>query len=143
MDVVLPADRIDEFLRLAAVSGFVVLPQVAGRWPKVRHKDTDIKVDVLPEGGRPGSAAKPAPTVIPHPSEMGAITGALRYIGLPSLVLLKIAAGRARDEADVVELIRTNENQVDAIRTYLAQVHAHYVAAFDVLLDRARQQHDE
>src|SRR6266480_3195770 len=40
VDIVLPADRIDEFLRVAAVSGFEVLPQPTGRWPKVMHKDT-------------------------------------------------------------------------------------------------------
>jgi hypothetical protein len=37
VDVVLPADRVDEFLRVASVSGFDVLPRAAGRWPKVMH----------------------------------------------------------------------------------------------------------
>src|ERR1700677_2138576 len=72
IDIVLPADRIEDFLRLAAVSGFEVLAQPQGRWPKVRHKDTDIMVDVLPEDGRPGTAAKLAPTTIRHPLKMGA-----------------------------------------------------------------------
>src|SRR5207253_11127912 len=49
VDIVLPADRIEEFVRLAGISGFEVLPQPPGRWPKVRHKDTDVNVDVLPE----------------------------------------------------------------------------------------------
>src|SRR5687767_10326789 len=49
LDIVLPADRIDEFLRVASVSGFEVLPQPPGRWPKVMHKETSIKVDILPE----------------------------------------------------------------------------------------------
>src|SRR5262249_39824992 len=47
MDIVLAADRIEEFLQVAAVSGFEVLPQPEGHWPKVRHKDTDVKVDIL------------------------------------------------------------------------------------------------
>src|SRR5947199_17754 len=38
IDIVLPAGRIDEFLRVAAVSGLEILPQVSGRWPKLRHK---------------------------------------------------------------------------------------------------------
>jgi len=143
IDIILPADRIDEFMRLAALSGFETLPQPEGRWPKVRHKDTDIKVDILPEGGRPGTAGKPAPTLIPHPVALGAIAGGLRYLGLPALVQLKLAAGRARDEADVVELVRANQDQIDPIRIYLARVHGDYVAAFDVLLERARQQRDE
>src|SRR5437762_3135204 len=64
IDIVLPADRIEEFQRAAAVAGFEVLPQPEGRWPKVRQKETDVKVNILPEGARPGTAARPAPTVI-------------------------------------------------------------------------------
>jgi hypothetical protein len=143
IDIVLPAERIEEFMRLASVSGFEVLPQPEGRWPKVLHKDTDIKVDILPEGGRPGTRAKLAPTTIPHPSALGSVGGRLQYISLPGLVQLKLGAGRARDEADVVELIRVNQDQVASIRSHLASVHADYVGAFDVLAERARLQRDE
>jgi hypothetical protein len=143
IDIVLPADRIEEFMRAAALSGFEVLPQPEGRWPKVRHKDTGVKVDILPEGGRPGTPGKLAPTVIPHPFALGAVGGRLGYISLPALIHLKLAAGRARDEADVVELVRANPDQVAVIRTYLAGVHGAYAAAFDVLAERAGQQRDE
>jgi hypothetical protein len=143
IDIVLPADRIEEFVRVAALSGFEELVQPAGRWPKVRHKDTDVKVDILPEGGRPGTVVKPAPTTIPHPSTMGAIGGRLSYISLPALVHLKLGAGRARDEADVVELIRVNQDKIDPIRSYLTSVHGNYAAAFELLVERARQQRDE
>src|ERR1700674_1419289 len=70
LDIVLSADRIEEFLNAAALSGFEVLPQPEGRWPKVRHKDTDVKVDILPENARPGTADKPAPTTIRPPLAM-------------------------------------------------------------------------
>jgi hypothetical protein len=138
LDIALPADRIDEFLRAASVSGFDVLPVPPGCWPKVMHRDTGIEVDVLPEGGRPGTATRPAPTTIPHPSRMGATGPLLRYMSLPSLIELKLAAGRARDESDVVELVRTNPDEVDAIRQHLGGVHANYVTAFDALVQRAR-----
>ncbi len=142
IDIVLPADRIDEFVYLASVSGFEVLPQPQGRWPKVRHKDTDVKVDILPESARPGTAAKPAPTTIRHPLAMGGQGSALVYVTLPALVELKIAAGRIGDEHDVVELIRTNPDQVEAIRQHLATIHADYVRAFDALLARAKAQEE-
>src|SRR3954465_74730 len=45
VDIVLPADQVQEFLRVASVAGFEVLPQAAGRWPKVLHKETGVKVD--------------------------------------------------------------------------------------------------
>jgi hypothetical protein len=140
LDIALPADHLDAFLRAASVSGFEVLVAPPGRWPKVLHKDTGIQVDILPEGARPGTANKPAPTTIPHPSQMGASGTALRYIDLSSLIELKIAAGRARDESDVVELVRANGEQVEALRKHLASVHPAYVTAFEQLVERAREQ---
>jgi hypothetical protein len=143
LDIVLPSSRIDEFLRVAAVSGFEELPRIEGRWPKLLHKETSIQVDILPEGGRPGTASRPAPTTIPHPATMGAAGHNLRYIPLASLIELKLAAGRARDESDVVELIRVNPGQLEPIRQHLAAVHPRYVDQFDQLATRAREQSDD
>lgn len=143
LDIVLPAARVEDFLQAASVAGFELLPTSPGRWPKVRHKETDIKVDILPEGGRPGTAAKPAPTTIPHPAALGAAGPGLRYARLPALIELKLAAGRIGDEHDVVELIRANPEEIEAIRQHLATVHGDYLLAFDRLLERAREQRDE
>jgi hypothetical protein len=137
VDIVLPADRIDEFLRVAAVSGFRVLPQPEGRWPKVLHKETDIKVDILPEGARPGTPSKLAPTTIRHPSAMGAVPGRLTYIELAALVELKIAAGRTQDEADVIKLVSENRGKLNQVRAHLQDIHADYSARFDELVRRA------
>lgn len=142
IDIVLPADRMVEFLHVASFSGFEILPQPQGRWPSLRHKDADIKVDILPEGARPGTEARPAPTTIPAPADMGAARSKLRYVRLPSLIELKLAAGRARDEADVIELIRANAGKLPAIRGHLETVHADYVLTFDRLAERAREQED-
>jgi hypothetical protein len=140
IDIALPADRIDEFLHAASVSGFDLLPVQPGRWPKVIHRDTGIEADILPEGGRPGTATRLAPTNIPHPSQMGATGALLRYINLPSLIELKIAAERARDASDVVELVRANRERVDEIRQHLASIHPAYLVAFDALAQRASEQ---
>jgi hypothetical protein len=142
IDIVLAADQIAEFLRLAELSGFEQIPQPEGRWPKVRHKETDIRVDILPEAARPGVAAKLAPTTIRHPLAMGAQGAALCYVSLPALIELKIAAGQIGDEHDVVELIRANPGEVQTIRQHLATIHADYVQAFDALLGRANAQEE-
>jgi hypothetical protein len=142
INIVLPADRVEDFMRAAEVSGFETSLQLPGRWPKVLHKYTQIKVDILPEGGRPGTDAKPAPTVIPHPLRLGAKVGKLGYIDFGGLIELKLAAGRARDEADVVELIRANPNHLNDIRQHLQSVHADYLQAFDQLAERAKAQVD-
>ena len=142
VDVLLPADRVEDFIRAAAVSGFEPLPRRPGRWPKLVHKDTGVQVDLLPEGERPGTPAKPAPTTLPHPSAAGASGARLRYISLPALVQLKLGAGRARDESDIVELLRANPQQEEAIRRHLGTVHSDYVTAFDRLAEKAREQSD-
>jgi len=140
VDIVVPAGLVEELLRVAAVSGFEVLATRPGAWPKLRHKETDVQVDLLPEGATPGTASRPAPTTIPHPSQLGACPGALRYIDLPRLIELKLAAGRARDDSDVVELLLANPNQVETVRQHLGGVHPQYVERFAALLARAREQ---
>jgi hypothetical protein len=142
VDIVVAADRVDELLRVAAVSGFDVLPHAPGNWPKLLHRETAVTVDILPEGGRPGTATHPAPTTLPHPSTIGASGSALRYITLPALIELKLAAGRARDESDVIELIRANPGAEPSIRQHLSTVNASYVQAFERLVQRAREQED-
>ena len=142
IDIVLPADRIDEFLRAASVSGFTVLTEVPGRWRKVQHEETKVQVDILPEGGRPGTKSNLAPTAIPHPGTLGAAGSLLRYINLPALIELKLAAGRARDESDVTERMGVQPEQADVIRKHLATVHPRYVEDFDRLVKRAREQED-
>ncbi len=59
VDIVVPAARIEEFLRVAPLGGFDVLPTPAGLWPKLLHEESGINVDLLPEGATPGTAAHP------------------------------------------------------------------------------------
>ena len=134
IDIALPKASIDDFLQVASVSGFELLAQPEGRWPKLLHRETGIEVDVLPEGGRPGTVSRLAPTTIPHPQKMGAVRGILKYIALPSLIELKLAAGRLRDEADVVELARENRNSLDEVRRHLEAVHQQYASRFEELV---------
>jgi hypothetical protein len=67
---------------------------------------------------------------------MGALRGTLRYMSLPALVELKLAAGRLRDEADVVELARENRDHVAEVRRHLESVHAQYARRFEELLEQ-------
>jgi len=140
VDVVVGADEVSELLRVASVSGFEVLEAPPGRWPKLHHKETGIDVDLLPEHATPGTSARPAPTPIPHPSHLGGEPGRLRYIDLPALVALKLAAGRARDDSDVVELILANRSERNAIRQYLSTLHVEYERRFRELAIRADDQ---
>jgi hypothetical protein len=142
VDVVLPADGVAEFLRVASSSGFDVPNAVPGRWPKVVHRETQITVDILPEGERPGTPSRPAPTTIPAPAAMGGVPSSLSYIDLPHLIELKLAAGRARDHADVVELLRANLEQLTSLRDHLAHAAPHYLPDFDHLTTQAHEADD-
>jgi hypothetical protein len=142
VDILVAADQVESFLRTAAVAGFDVLPARTGRWPKLTHKETGIGVDLLPESERPGMPSRPAPTALPHPARVGATGTMLHYITLPALIELKLAAGRARDEADVIELLRANLDQLVAIREHLQAVHPSYATEFDRLVSRAGEQQD-
>jgi hypothetical protein len=139
VDIVLPSDRIDEFMQAASVSGFQILSHVPDRWPKVQHTETGLQVDILPEGQHPGLPPNLAPTTIPSPAKLGAKGSRLCYMDLPYLIELKIAAGRLKDKADVVELIRANPAHTDSIRAHLSGVHAQYVAQFNALAEEARR----
>ena len=70
---------------------------------------------------------------------MGARTGILTYIGLAEIAELKLAAGRQRDLADVVELMRVNLDRADEVRRHLQSVHAKYAIDFDRCLQEAQQ----
>ena len=140
VDIVIPADRIDDFLQAAAVSGFQVLARVPGRWPKLLHKETDVQVDILPEGERPGVPPDLAPTMIPHPAQLGAAGARLCYVELPGLVELKLAAGRLKDQADVIELIRANPEHAGRIRDHLAARCPEYASTFDELAERSQRE---
>ncbi|HUG69154.1 MAG TPA: hypothetical protein VMM76_15495 [Pirellulaceae bacterium] len=140
LDVVLPADRIEEFLIASSMCGFQVLTPPKGRWPKLVHKETGIQVVILPEGERPGTAKRLAPTTIPHPLSIGASGATLRYVPLLPLIELKLAAGRGRDEADVIELLRVNEDQTESIRRYLESIHVDYLQKFEQLMERAHEE---
>jgi hypothetical protein len=67
---------------------------------------------------------------------MGAVRGSLKYMSLPTLVELKLAAGRLRDDADVLELARENPNCIDELRRHLAGAHAHHAQRFEEILTR-------
>lgn len=142
VDIVVPAAKVDEFLQAASVSGFQILPVPPERWPKLLHRDTRVDVDLLPEGRRPGTPSKPAPTTIPHPARLGAAGTKLTYVRLSGLIELKLAAGRTQDQADVVKLIQANPEQMDGVREHLVGVHPDYVSEFDRLMLQAREEAD-
>ncbi len=56
---------------------------------------------------------------------------------LPGLIELKIAAGRLKDQADVVELLRANPSELPAIRQHIVGVHPDYNQTLNRLAEQA------
>ena len=86
--------------------------QPAGTTTKLRDTDTKVKIEFLITGGFPGDG-KPKPVAFPDPAAVAVEIEGIRYLGLPSLIDLKLASGmtggvhRLKDIADVAELIRS------------------------------------
>lgn len=130
VDLVVSADGSIELLRNAPLFGFRVLISPSGRWPKLVHLETRIDVDFLPELEYPGTPSHRAPIPIGHPKDYAAEAGSLAFIGLPPLFELKIGAHRAKDIADLIELMKSNPSSLDEIERYLAIKHASYAKEF-------------
>jgi hypothetical protein len=87
-----------------------------GYLPPHRHskhlRDTElgVRIEFLTTGEYPGDG-KPKPVAFPEPAEVSTLSDGISYIDVPKLVELKLAsgmtnAGRLRDLADVLELIK-------------------------------------
>lgn len=95
----------------AALEGLGYVPPFAGS-KNLRDTATGVRIEFLVSGGFPGDG-KPKPVAFPDPSKVGTEIGGIQYVGLPTLIELKLASGmtggvgRLKDLADVVELIRS------------------------------------
>ena len=140
VDIVVAHDKIETLKRLAEVCGFDFLEPPAGRWPKMTHRQTGIEVDLLPELGIPGTASHPAPVTIGHPLRYQAVLGTLSYITLAGLIELKLGAARAKDIADLIELIKQHQSELQPIIDHLSSVHASYPIRFQELIRQAAEE---
>lgn len=84
----------------------------AGSKTKLRDTETKVRIEFLITGGFPGDG-KPKPVAFPDPAAVAVEIDGIRYLGLPTLLELKLASGltggvnRLKDLADVVALIQS------------------------------------
>ena len=142
VDVVIPSSAEVPLLSVAPMLGFNVLSVRQGNWPKLEHKETQIQVDLMPEGRYPGIPTRLAPVPIPHPSNYFASADHLEYVPIAGLFELKIGASRAKDISDLIELIKVNQPALEEVRKQLELVHQSYPAVFDDLVKQASNEQD-
>jgi hypothetical protein len=105
VDFLFSAAGVAVFRRLVDAGEFDAMP---GRPRRFVDRATGVAFDILITGLFPGSG-EPGPIAFPDPSVVSQTIDELRVVDLPTLVQLKLAAGRYQDFADVVNLIRANK----------------------------------
>ena len=104
VDFLLSAAGLASLRAIAAAHQFAPTP---GRPRRFIDLTSGVTFDVLVAGQFPGSG-EPGPVAFPDPSDVSQPMDNVRVVNLPTLVQLKLAAGRYQDFADVVSLIRAN-----------------------------------
>lgn len=140
VDIVVAEKSLPRLAQLADAFGFDSLAAPEGRWPKLIHRKTQIDVDLLPETGVPGTPSRPAPVPIGHPSRYQGLAGSLAFIPLAGLIELKLGAGRAKDIADLVELIKQHRSECQEITRHLSTIHPTYAMRFQELITEAENE---
>jgi hypothetical protein len=140
VDIVIAQKDMDRLQELATNFGFDFFAPPIGRWPKMIHRTTGIDIDLLPENGVPGVPSRPAPVPIGNPLRYQAVKGSLVFVSLNGLIELKLGAGRTRDIADLVELIKVNRSELTSVLEYLATIHPVYVDRFSGLIRQADEE---
>lgn len=140
VDIVVAQGDLPSLQKLAGQFGFDYFAPPPGKWPKMIHRTTGIDVDILPEAGIPGTPSRPAPVPISHPKIYQAVAGSLTFIPLNGLMELKLGAGRAKDNADLVELIKVHPAELNSILEHLATIHPSYPTRFSELIRQAEEE---
>ena len=96
-------------------------------WHHFQHRETDVRLELIPEGGLTTYG------FIPSPKAVGGVDG---YISLSGLVWLKLVSRRPRDEADISDLALIRMSDVEACRVHIpTELHE----CFDAIIARTKQ----
>ena len=94
---------------IAELEGLGYVKPFQASTTKLRDASTGVQIEFLITGGFPGDG-KPKPVAFPDPADVSVEMGGARYVGLPTLLELKLASGtaahRMKDLGDVQELIK-------------------------------------
>lgn len=127
VDFLLTSVGIDAFRRLYVGPDF---DRVPGRPRRFVDRATGVTFDILVTGLFPGNG-EPKPVAFPDPADVSQPIGSLRVVDLPTLVQLKLAAGRYQDFADVVNLIGANGLDETFLHKLHPSVHGDYIECLE------------
>jgi hypothetical protein len=127
VDILVTADGLAAIHRELEGLGYVA-PFAGSK--NLKDTATGVRIEFLVAGQFPGDG-KPKPVAFPDPIEAGVEIDGIRYLGLPSLVELKLASGmtnpgRLKDLGDVQELVRILDLPLDFAQQLDPYVRAKY-----------------
>jgi hypothetical protein len=101
----------------------------------LKDTQTTVRIEFLIAGQFPGDG-KPKPVAFPDPADVAVEMDGVKYVGLPTLLELKIAsgmtnAGRLKDLGDAQELIKTLDLSRDFNERLNPFVRAKYLELWD------------
>lgn len=107
---------------------FKVVLHAENGWHHLEHRETGVRLELIPEGGLTTYG------FIPAPRTTGGENG---VISLSGLIWLKLVLGRSKDDADVVEVAKVRRVDVEGCRAKLpSELHKR----FDGLIARAKRE---
>lgn len=111
VDVLVTPEGLETIQRTLVGLGY--RPAFEGSRKQLRDTERGVRVEFLVSGEFPGDG-RPKPVAFPDPATCSIDVGGIRYLGLTTLLELKLAsglsnAGRLKDLADVQELIRARD----------------------------------
>jgi len=127
VDFLLSPQGLTQFRRLAEAGEFDLAP---GRSRRFIDRETGVSFDVLVAGAFPGSG-DPGPIAFPDPEKVSQEMDGLRVVDLPTLIQLKLAAGRYQDFADVVNLISANSLNEDFAQSLHSSIRGDYIECLE------------
>jgi hypothetical protein len=115
VDLLVTRESMDRIIESLEGLGYV---QPAGTSTKLKDTETGVRIEFLITGHFPGDG-KPKAVAFPDPKDVATEIGGIKYLGLPTLVELKLASGmtgglhRQKDLTDVIELIKALNFQAE------------------------------
>lgn len=135
VDLLVTRDGMKQVLEELEGLGYVQPP---GTSTKLRDTQSGMRIEFRITGGYPGDG-KPKPVSFPDPSKVSVEIDSIRYVGLPTLVELKLASGtaahRAKDLGDVQELIRVLKLPRESAEKLDGSVRAKFLELWDALAE--------
>lgn len=127
VEILLTAGGLEQFRTLFVPKYYDIVP---GRVRRFTERANGVSLDILVTGKFPGSG-KPGPIAFPDPADVRQLHNKTYYVDLLTLILLKLAARRYQDFADVVNLIRANDLDESFGKKLHASVRQDYIECLE------------